>query len=120
MNSHDLIEVRDYAKMLLEELRKVIPSFLKRVDLKDRGIVWSDYFRSNRQSMEDISNILGNNIDSVEEVDLIDWDKEAENKIISSSLYPYTSFSESQIKKYVKYLNQNNQILYRNFSHFIL
>ena len=48
MNSHDLIEVRDYAKMLLEELRKVIPSFLKRVDLKDRGIVWSDYFRSNR------------------------------------------------------------------------
>ena len=105
MNSHDLIEVRDYAKMLLEELRKVIPSFLKRVDLKDRGIVWSDYFRSNRQSMEDISNILGNNIDSVEEVDLIDWDKESENKIITSALYPYTSFSESQIKKYVKNLN---------------
>ena len=27
------------------ELRKVIPSFMKRVDIPDRGGAWSDYFR---------------------------------------------------------------------------
>ena len=31
-----------YAELMLEELRKVIPSFLQRVDRPDRGGVWSD------------------------------------------------------------------------------
>ncbi len=33
-----------YAGLMLSELRKVIPSFLKRVDLPDRGAAWSEYF----------------------------------------------------------------------------
>ena len=32
-----------YAAMMLEELRKVIPSFLARVDRDDRGVAWSAY-----------------------------------------------------------------------------
>ena len=32
-----------YADMMLEELRKVIPSFLQRVDRADRGGAWADY-----------------------------------------------------------------------------
>ena len=31
-----------YAELMLHELRKVIPSFLRRVDLPDRGGAWSD------------------------------------------------------------------------------
>ena len=37
MRAHPLPEARIYANMMLSELRKVIPSFLKRVDLPDRG-----------------------------------------------------------------------------------
>ncbi len=37
MRSHPLPEARVYADMMLEELRKVIPSFLQRVDRADRG-----------------------------------------------------------------------------------
>ena len=37
MRSHPLPESRAYADLMLGELRKVIPSFLKRVDLDDRG-----------------------------------------------------------------------------------
>ena len=37
MRSHPLPESRAYADLMLTELRKVIPSFLKRVDLDDRG-----------------------------------------------------------------------------------
>jgi thymidylate synthase ThyX len=37
MRAHPLPEARSYADLMLTELRKVIPSFLKRVDLADRG-----------------------------------------------------------------------------------
>src|SRR2546423_830088 len=43
MRAHPLPEARSYAAMMLEELRKVIPSFLKRVDLPDWGAAWSAY-----------------------------------------------------------------------------
>jgi len=49
MRAHPLPEARHYADLMLEELRKVIPSFIQRVDRADRGVVWSEYFASNRQ-----------------------------------------------------------------------
>ena len=38
MRAHPLPEARTYSDLMLTELRKVIPSFLKRVDLDDRGV----------------------------------------------------------------------------------
>ena len=43
MRIHKSEEVRNYADMILDELRKVIPSFLKRVDVDSRGVEWSNY-----------------------------------------------------------------------------
>ena len=43
MRAHPLPEARAYADMMLDELRKVIPSFLQRVDVAERGGEWSDY-----------------------------------------------------------------------------
>src|SRR5271169_4514621 len=48
MRAHPLPEARQYADMMLVELRKVIPSFLQRVDVKERGGEWSDYLASTR------------------------------------------------------------------------
>src|SRR5207244_3326360 len=41
MRAHPLLEVRAYADLMLVELRKVIPAFLKRVDLPERGRPWA-------------------------------------------------------------------------------
>ena len=41
MRAHPLPEARRYAELMLEELRKVIPSFLQRVDIPERGGVWT-------------------------------------------------------------------------------
>ena len=49
MRSHPLPEARTYAELMLEELRKVIPSFLTRVDRPDRGGSWSAYLEHTRQ-----------------------------------------------------------------------
>ena len=43
LRSHPLPEARAYGDLMLEELRKVIPSFLRRVDLPERGGRWGDY-----------------------------------------------------------------------------
>ena len=43
MRAHPLPEARTYAQLMLDELRKVIPSFLARVDRPDRGGAWTAY-----------------------------------------------------------------------------
>ena len=43
MRANPLPEARLYADLMLTELRKVVPSFLRRVDQPDRGGRWSQY-----------------------------------------------------------------------------
>src|SRR3989442_5722944 len=45
MRADPLEEVRAGAELILIELRKVIPAFLTRVDVPDRGGAWSEYLR---------------------------------------------------------------------------
>ena len=49
----------------------------------------------------------------VPEVDLIDWDEEAEIKLIISALYPYLSVPEKQIRKIITELSpgEKNKII---------
>src|SRR2546427_9994459 len=49
MRAHPLLEVRAYADLMLAELRKVIPAFLKRVDVPERGGIWSAYLEETRR-----------------------------------------------------------------------
>jgi thymidylate synthase ThyX len=44
-----LVESRELGERLLRELRKVIPSFVARVDRPDRGHVWRDYLATTRE-----------------------------------------------------------------------
>ena len=55
MRAHPLAEVRDYADLMLVELRKVIPAFLKRVDLPDRGVAWSRYLAETRDATAEVT-----------------------------------------------------------------
>ena len=52
MRALRLTVARAYADMMLVELRKVIPSLLKRVELPERGGTWSDYLRGTREAGE--------------------------------------------------------------------
>src|SRR3989441_11883279 len=49
MRAHPLQEARAYADLMLAELRKVIPAFLKRVDVPERGGIWSAYLEETRR-----------------------------------------------------------------------
>ena len=104
MRSHELPEVQVYADMMLTELRKVIPSFLKRVDLEDRGVAWSHYMGDIQESMESVAGCLLPDdlpVDNAPTVRLVDFDPEAELKMVASMLYPYTHLPEDQLEREV-------------------
>jgi thymidylate synthase ThyX len=101
MRAHPLPEARAYADMMLTELRKVIPSFLKRVDLPDRGGVWSEYLDKNRTRMQDLVDALFTGVEPepAPMVRLVDFDPEAEDKLVAAMLYPYTDLPEEQVRR---------------------
>ena len=56
--------------------------------------------------MEKISAITDVEVDPSPEVNLIDWDKDAEKKFLAASLYEYSSMSEIQIQRIVESLSK--------------
>lgn len=100
MRANALPEARAYAELMLTELRKVIPSFLKRVDVADRGLAWSAYLAATRGEMEDVAARMfpaGEEAQTVPAVRLVDFDPDAETKMIAAMLYPHTHLPEHQV-----------------------
>jgi thymidylate synthase ThyX len=112
MQAHPLEEVRGYGRMMLEELRKVIPSFLTRVDLPDRGVAWSHYLESTRKSLELLAPRSWDDPHPGEQptkVTLTDWDPEAEVKLAAASLYPVSELSDHDVLAYVRSLGSDDR-----------
>ncbi len=97
MRAHPLEEARNYADMMLAELRHVIPSFVRRVDMPDRGGVWSDYFSHIRNEMEDIAGRLDAEPKDVPEVQLTEWEPDAEKRLAAAALYEFSELPDSQL-----------------------
>lgn len=116
MNAHPLQEARDYAQMMLTELRKVIPGFLKRVD-SDHGKAWSKYFSDVRNNMNDIASEIDTPLTQTakefdygnDEVKLVDWDRDAEIKLVVAALYPYMNLSERELHTKAMVMNKENR-----------
>ncbi len=113
MRASALPEARDYADLMLTELRKVIPSFLKRVDLEDRGVVTSNYMADNREAMADLAEHLFP--PEVEpspcpEVELVDFDPDAEVKVVASMLYSQLDLPETQIEQRVRSMSVDDRL----------
>jgi thymidylate synthase ThyX len=106
MRAHPLPEARAYAQMMLEELRKVIPSFLQRVDRPERGGAWSSYIERNREAMEAVAASLaaGEPFEPRPAVTLVDFDPAGEEKVLAAMLYPVTNLPEDQLVAVVRRL----------------
>ncbi len=109
MQSSPLDEVRDYGSLMLGELRKVIPSFLTRVDLEDRGIRWARYLSDVRDDLEAHGAALGNPTDEGASVTLTDWDSDAEVKIVAAALYAASELPDSQLQQIARDMTKAQQ-----------
>ncbi|HMC36520.1 MAG TPA: FAD-dependent thymidylate synthase, partial [Actinomycetota bacterium] len=99
MRANPLAEVRAYADLVLAELRKVIPAFLTRVDLPDRGGRWSEYLRTTRAATEQVANeaLAGVEIDPRPEVTLTDFDPDGEVKVVAAALYAASDLPDGRL-----------------------
>jgi len=89
MRAHELAEVRWYADAMLEELRKVIPAFLTRVDQEHRGVRWTRYLKQTRADIARLATEVLDGLvpESTPEVALTDFDREGEVKVVAAALY---------------------------------
>jgi len=99
MRAHPLEEVRAYAALMLEELRKVIPAFLRRVDLPDRGGAWSSYLEEAHQSTARVAAALLADEPVVmrDEVTLTDFDPDGEAKVVAAALYAVSDLPDDRL-----------------------
>ncbi|HET6770873.1 MAG TPA: FAD-dependent thymidylate synthase, partial [Actinomycetota bacterium] len=99
MRANPLEEVRVYADLMLTELRKVIPAFLRRVDIPDRGGAWSEYLARTREETAAIAAIITEGLEpeSQPEVVLTDFDPEGEVKLTAAALYAITDLPDDQL-----------------------
>ncbi len=111
MRAHPLPEARAYADLMLSELRKVIPSFLTRVDRPDRGLAWSAYLEETRAATEDVVHrIFGAEVPEPRPgVVLTDFDPEGEDKVLAAISYPHLDLPDDQVLARVKKLGPDER-----------
>ena len=99
LRAHPLHEARDCAGRMLQELRKVIPAFLTRVDLADRGGKWSEYLAETHRATSAVAADLLAGVDGQDrdEVVLSDFDPEGEIRVVAAALYAVSDLPDDQL-----------------------
>ena len=99
MHAHPLEEVRLCGAEMLQELRKLVPAFLTRVDQVDRGRRWSEYLSSTREAVRGVAGRIleDTGAESRDEVTLSDFDPDGEVKIVAAALYAVTDLPDDQL-----------------------
>ncbi len=115
LRSHPLPEAKAYADLILAELRKVIPSFLKRVDIPERGGAWIDYLSSTATATATMAAQLieataPSAAESTSSVTLVDFDPDAEIKMVTAALYPHTHLSDEDLEDQVRTMSIEDRI----------
>ncbi|MHB1502947.1 MAG: FAD-dependent thymidylate synthase [Acidimicrobiales bacterium] len=121
MRCHPLPEARQYAELMLTELRKVIPSFLQRVDREDRGTAWSAYMEATRRDTAEMVEklwpgetgrdaALATEVTAEPLVRLVDWDPDGEDKVIAAMCYEASGSSDEELLRRVRSLGTEERM----------
>ena len=122
MRAYPLPEARHYADLMLVELRKVIPSFLQRVDVPDRGGEWSAYLAARRTETARLAERLwpdlgpgsswdsGSDAEEPDEVTLLDFDPEGEEKVLVAIVFSSLGCSERDAARRVRLLGHEDRV----------
>jgi len=112
MRANPLPESQDYAELMLHELRKVIPSFLRRVDIPERGGRWSEYLATTRgDTAARVEELFGSTpVEPAAEVELVDFDPDAEDKLLAAICYSHSTLPEHQLLDRVRRLGVDERV----------
>jgi hypothetical protein len=93
--------------MMVSELRKVIPSFLTRLDRPDRGGEWTAYLAGTGRATAQVAERLFAGVEAEPRpaVTLVDFDPEGEDKLLAAMLYPHLDLPDDQVLARVRTLS---------------
>jgi len=112
MRAHPLPEVREYSQMMLDELMKVIPSFLKRIDVAERGVAWTKYLATTKSSTRRLIDSMWPETPSNEpgeHVTLVDFDPEGETRILEAIIFANSSISHEESVRRVAAMDETER-----------
>ena len=101
----ELAEMRDLAGTMHEELNKIIPSFVRKADAGHKHFKpHKEFIQGSENAVLDIAdkNLAGIKPEHRDEVELVEYDADAEDKLIAMILYRYSKHPISQLKGIVK------------------
>ncbi|MEX0985227.1 MAG: FAD-dependent thymidylate synthase [Actinomycetota bacterium] len=108
---HPLAEMREYGALMLTELRTVIPEFLSRVDVDERGLAWGTYWKDVRERTEDVAAKLLGDVEPEDrdEVTLTEHDPEGELKVTAAVLYAASRLPDDQVLARVRAMSSEER-----------
>lgn len=106
MAANPLAEVRWFGAAMLVELRKIIPSFMKRVDVPDRGGAWVDYLSEVAGALDARGALIGAVPADAPLVNLVEFDPDGERKVAAASLYAHTNLPDAQLRAIVSDMDE--------------
>jgi len=111
--AHPLPEARSYGRMILEEVKAVIPSFLVRVERPDRGGEWISYLESRARAGERWARRLGLEAEPADSADGPSVNllrvEGSEEDLLAALLFESSVTSEQQIREAVANLDADER-----------
>lgn len=106
MYASDLTEIRELAASIHAELRTVIPSLVARANDEKYGQASIEFIKATRTLAKKAAakELQGSTDKSADAplVTLVDYDRDAEDKVLAALLYPETALSLDELRKQVK------------------
>ena len=101
--SHPLKEMQDIGKEMKENAMAAVPTLIK--------FAWkNNYIVETKKQLKNIADWeLGQEAGNNQAVTIVDYDKDAENKLVASILYPYSNLSYEEIAKKVRNLPEDKK-----------
>jgi thymidylate synthase ThyX len=103
--SHPLKEMRQLAKEMHGELNTMIPSFVKRA--RSNNYIAETYEGTRTLAQKQTAELKAT---QAEAVTMVDYDGEAEEKVLSTILYPHTRHSLLQLRTEIKLWNSDRRL----------
>lgn len=101
--SHPLKEMQEIGAKIKKEALKIIPTLIKFADA-------NKYIQKTNKSLSSLSkDFLSKNPEPVNPVEIVDYDKNAENKLVAGLLYRHSNLPYKQIMVQVKSMSQKKK-----------
>ncbi|MBV8086042.1 MAG: FAD-dependent thymidylate synthase, partial [Chloroflexi bacterium] len=106
LRASPLPEAQHYAELVNAQLQRVIPEFLTRLDRTDRGVAWVEYLSDTAATVRDDAVRLSIPAAGTSpEVRLVDWTRDAEDRVLAASSFPDSAAAFDQILSQVQALS---------------